>query len=89
MEASSLWMEATFGPALRAIFHPTNALFEPIDQPWWKIASISLFLLTMLWVFVLRKEYVNIDAPRKGLLYDLRLWTVLSMTPHVLIYLYF
>ncbi|MCC6143659.1 MAG: hypothetical protein IT368_07620 [Candidatus Hydrogenedentes bacterium] len=78
-----------FGPGLRWIFAPTNSLFEPIHQPWWKVAAVSLFLLTMVGVFLLRKEYVNLDAPRKGLLFDLRLWTIVSMLPHVLIYLYF
>ena len=74
---------------LRAIFHPINDLFVPIPGPVWKVCAVGLFAAAMLWVLLLRKEYVNLDAPRKSLWCDLRLWTVLSMLPHVVIYLWF
>lgn len=58
--------------------------------PWiWTVCSLGLFLLTMVWAFTLRKEYVNLDAPHKGVLYDLRFWVIVSMLPHLVVYFWF
>jgi len=43
----------------------------------------------MVGVLTMKKEYANIDSPGDGPRYDLRFWTVVSMTPHVIVYLYF
>ena len=44
----------------------------------------------MFWVaVVLNKDYVNRGRPYKSIWTDLRLWTVICMTPHVLVYFYF
>ncbi len=54
-----------------------------------RVVTLSFFIGTMVWVFVgLRKEYVNLEAPSKRFYHDLRLWTVLSMLPHVIVYLF-
>ena len=75
---------------LIAFFAPTNNLFNEVPPIWWVISAAGLFTLTMLWVWViLKEEYVNLDQPKKGILYDLRVWTIVSMLPHVLIYIFF
>ena len=38
---------------------------------------------------ILNKDYVNRGRPYKSLWSDLRLWTEISMTPHVLVYFHF
>lgn len=82
-----------FGPAMRAIFAPTNAMFDAIPEDAAvivaKASAVSLFIAAMIWVFTLRKEYVNLDAPGKSPWFDLRFWTILSMLPHVIVYLWF
>jgi len=82
-------MDRVFGPPLRAFFHPINDLFTPIPAAWWKVCAVALFLCAIIWVFTLRKEYVNLDAPRKGPWHDLRIWTVVALSPHIAIYLWF
>ena len=77
-----------FSGPLAAFFHPINDLFTPIPVIWWKLCAVGLFVAAMVWVYLLKREYVNIDAPGKGILYDLRFWTIMSMLPHVLIYLW-
>lgn len=80
-------INTVFGPIMRGIFHPiTNALAN-VYQPWAMICALGMFVGTMIWVYSLRKEYIQIDAPSKALWCDLRLWTVLSMTPHIIVYL--
>ena len=44
----------------------------------------------MLWVgLLLNPKYVNRGRPYKSIWTDLRFWTVISMTPHVVVYFYF
>lgn len=81
------WMNDTFSGVLSTIFRPVDWVFA--DAPPWlfKFFAVGLFVATICWVmFFLKKEYVNLDQPRKGVLYDLRLWTLISMAPHMIIY---
>ena len=81
---------AYFYPILSKIFHPINTLLNPIYQPWATITAVCFFVGTMIWVcFFLKSSYVNEGCPKKRWFNDLRLWTVLSMLPHVFVYLYF
>lgn len=82
-------ISALFGPALKPVFNPMDQLFTPIPPLVWTLTAVGLFVAAMIFVFSLKKEYVNIDSPGKGPLYDLRFWTIVSMSPHVVVYLYF
>lgn len=87
MNAIGDWINANLSGPLATFFYPTNAALGAISSPTiWKICAVSMFFLTMIWVFMLKKEYVNMSAPRKNIFFDLRFWTILSMLPHVLIY---
>lgn len=85
----SAFIDSFFGPPLKALFHPMHAFLADIYMPWARIFALGLFVGTMVWVYSLRKQYVQIDAPSKALWCDLRLWTVLSMVPHIIVYLLF
>ncbi len=78
-----------FGPPLRFLLNPINDFLAVVYLPWATLCALSLFVGTMIWVFTLRKQYINVDAPGTRIWYDLRFWTVLSMLPHVIVYLYF
>lgn len=80
----------TFDPIIRPIFKPITSFLERTYQPWAKICALGLFLGTMVWVWVgMPKEYVNLGRNKKTVWTDLRFWTVISMLPHVVVYLYF
>lgn len=83
----SHWIDRVFGPMLMPIFSPINAWLDPIYMPWARICALALFIGTILWVATLRPQYVNLDAPRKAWYADLRVWTALSMLPHIIVYL--
>lgn len=91
MEARfTAFCEMVFYPILSRIFHPINEFLNPIYQPWATIAAITFFLGTMIWVcFILKESYVNEGRPIKRWYTDLRLWTIVSMLPHVFVYFYF
>lgn len=77
----------TFSGPLSALFHPIDTILTPIGPGAYKFFAVGLFLATICWVmFILNEKYVNLDRPKKGIIYDLRLWTLVSMVPHMLIY---
>ncbi len=79
-----------FGWILKPVFHPINDFLNQFRNPTATICALGLFVGAMLWVnLILKESYVNEGRPFKAFYTDLRLWTVLSMLPHVLVYLYF
>jgi hypothetical protein len=78
-----------FYPILSPIFTPINNLLSSVYEPYATICAIGLFLSGIGLVFWLKKEYVNLDSPGEGWRYDLRLWTVVTMIPYIVAYLYF
>lgn len=91
-------MEEMITNFCRVAFYPIlSKFFVPIDHalgllPNWliPICGIGLFVCAMIWVgLILDPKYVNHGRPYKSIWSDLRLWTVISMTPHVLVYFYF
>ncbi|GMV99009.1 MAG: hypothetical protein AMXMBFR84_01480 [Candidatus Hydrogenedentota bacterium] len=88
-ESINKGINAVFGPPLHAVINPIHAVLNNIYMPWALICALGMFIGTMIWVYTLNEKYVNLDAPHKGWLYDLRLWTVVSMLPHLVVYLYF
>lgn len=79
-----------FYPFLAPLFAPINRFLNQYYQPYAFLCAIGMFVGTMIWVAViLDAKYVNRGCPYKSVWSDLRLWTVLSMMPHVLFYLYF
>jgi hypothetical protein len=87
-ESFHTFINDTFGPALRPFFHAISSAIEDMYMPWARIFAVGLFIAAMVWVYTLRPEYVNLDAPRKVWYTDLRVWTVLAMLPHVFVYLF-
>jgi hypothetical protein len=79
-----------FKPILEPIFAPINELLASFFQPYATICAVGMFIGTMIWVGVfLNKHYVNRGRPYTHWWSDLRLWTVLSMLPHIAVYFYF
>ena len=71
----------TISNILRSIFQPLDGPLSALPPLVWTLSACGLFLAAMIWVFTLKKEYVNIDSPGQGARYDLRFWTVISMMP--------
>jgi len=82
------WITANLGPALHLVFDPINEFLMDVYMPWARILALALFIGTMIWAWTLRKEYLQVDAPSKSPWADLRVWVVVSMLPHVFVYLF-
>jgi len=80
-----------FYDALYPFFNAVDNLLNKIPtSPWASIFAIGLFVTAMVVVnFVIKESYVNRGRPHKVWYTDLRLWTIVCMLPHVLVYFYF
>lgn len=84
------WFGSLWAPILIPVFAPLNRLLSAVYQPWAMIVTLGYFLSTMAWVaFILRSSYVNNGRQHVAWYTDLRLWTALSMLPHLFVYVYF
>lgn len=84
------WFGALFAPVMKPVFTPINQLLAGIYQPWAQIFALGLFIGTMVWVCVfMKREMLESGRENKAIWTDLRLWTVLSMLPHLFVYIYF
>lgn len=84
------WFGKLWEPIMVPLFRPVNAVLANTYMPWARISSVGLFVAAMVWVcFFMDKEYVNLGRKKKTIWTDLRLWTVISMLPHIFVYLYF
>ncbi len=73
----------------KPVFAPFDAWLAPIPPIFWTLSALGLFLAAMIWVFTLRKEYIFLDASKVDIWHDLRIWTVISMLPHIFVYFWF
>jgi hypothetical protein len=90
LESLNSVIDGVFGPPLRWFFGNVNAVLDTVYMPTARIVAVGFFIVTMIWVyFGLRKDYVNLEAPSKHFWADLRLWTIVSMLPHIIVYFYF
>ena len=84
----SEWVTNVFGPILKPVFHSIDSLFDDIYMPWARLSADALFVGAIIWVFTLKKEYVNLDAPSNRWYADLRIWTIVCLLPHIFVYLF-
>jgi hypothetical protein len=78
-----------FQAPLKFVFDPINNALAAVPIGFALPCALALFIGTMIWAFVLKKEYVNLDTPKDDIWHDLRFWVVLSMVPHLVVYIYF
>lgn len=82
--------KVVFYPILAPIFHSIDSVLTRLPDGLAGLCGVGLFVSAMFWVCVLlNKDYVNRGRPYKSIWTDLRLWTIISMAPHVLVYFYF
>ncbi len=84
------WFGALFAPVAKPLFAPINNFLASVYQPWAQIFALGLFIGSMAWVcFFIKKEMLESGRENKAFWTDLRLWTVVSMLPHLFVYIYF
>lgn len=77
----------TCGPPLKALHTPIDKWLGAVPMSFAMVCAIGLYLIAVVWVWGLKKEFVFRGAPGKGWLYDLRIWATLVVIPYVVAYL--
>lgn len=72
---------------------PLKAVHAPIDQwlgglPMWlaELSAIGLYVLALVWVWVLRSDFVFRGAPDRRPWRDLRIWATAVVIPYIVVY---
>ena len=90
MTEETPWVLQVSHDVLSPFFQPMNVFLGGLPNWVASVFGVGLFVSAMVWVgLILRNDYVNNGRPYKSIWTDLRLWTCLSMLPHVVVYLYF
>ena len=77
----------TLGPPLKALHTPVDAWLGSLSMSVAMGCAIGLYVIAVIWVWALKKEFVFRGAPGKGWRYDLRLWATLVALPYIAAYL--
>lgn len=93
--------QASFLESMRQAFRdrmgpPLKSLQTPIDDwlgglPMWVAltSAVGLYVVALVWVWFLRRDFVFRGAPDNSWWRDLRIWATLVTIPYVIVYLIF
>ena len=88
------WIDATRETLREHLGPPLKALHVPIDE--WlgqlpmsvAIASaVGLYVIALLWVWLLRRDFIFRGAPDRRWWRDLRIWATVVVLPYIAVYL--
>ena len=81
------WFRNLFGPPLKALHTPIDEWLGSVPMSFAMTCAIGLYLIALIWVWGLKKEFVFRGAPNKSWMYDLRIWATVVVVPYVAAYL--
>ena len=76
-------------PPLKSLFEPLDAWLSELPLSAGTVCAIGLYAVVAVGVLCLPKRYVYFGAPDQSSWRDLRLWSILAMSPFVFVYLFF
>ncbi len=88
------WLEALKQALRQSLGPPLKAFHGPIDQ--WlgrlpmsvaMVCAVGLYVVALVWVWGLRREFVFRGAPDDHWWRDLRIWATAIVIPYIAIYL--
>ena len=93
-EPSQTWLERIqqifrdiLGPPLKAFHEPLDAWLGSL--PMWvaMVCAIGLYVIAVIWVWGLRREFVFRGSPDNRWWRDLRIWATVVVLPYIAVYL--
>ena len=64
-------------------------LLSQIPLPWVRVIITAIFLIIIIWVWLMPKNYIFSSSPDKKIWRDLRIWATAAVITEGLIYLIF
>ena len=87
LENIDAFLRATLGPPLKALHTPIDQWLGSLPMSVAMGTALSLYVLAVIWVWRLRREFVFRGAPDQSNWRDLRIWATLVVLPYVAIYI--
>ena len=88
IETFDTFLRENFGPPLKALHEPIDAWLGSLPMSVAMICAIGLYVIAVIWVWTIPKEFVFRGAPDQKPWRDLRVWATLVTVPYVIIYLW-
>jgi hypothetical protein len=81
-------LRSTLGPPLKSLHEPIDAWLGSLPMSVALACALGLYLIAVIWVWTLRREFVFRGAPDQKPWRDLRLWATFVVIPYVAIYIW-
>jgi hypothetical protein len=88
IENVDTFLRENFGPPLKSLHEPIDAWLGSLPMSVAMICAIGLYVIAVIWVWTLPKEFVFRGAPDQKPWRDLRVWATVVTIPYVIIYLW-
>lgn len=79
-------LQETLGPPIKALHEPVDAWLGSLPM-WVAVAcAMGLYLVALVWVWLLGREFVFRGAPDDRWWRDLRIWSTAVLLPYIVVY---
>lgn len=80
------WLRAQVGPPIKQFLAPLDRWLISLPMGVAQAAVLGLFVLTGIWLWTLKKDYIYLGAPDRAAWRDLRIWATLVLLPYIAVY---
>jgi hypothetical protein len=82
------WLLENVGPPLKNIQHPIDVWLGELPMSVAMVCCIGLFVVALIWVWCLKRDFIFRGAPGMEWWRDLRIWATLVVLPYIAVYLW-
>lgn len=87
LEALEQTLRQRLGPPLKALHAPFDQWLGGLPMSVAMACAVGLYVVALIWVWGLRREFVYRGAPDRHWWRDLRIWATAVVIPYIAIYL--
>jgi hypothetical protein len=87
LEALKQALRQSLGPPLKAFHAPIDEWLGRLPMSVAMVCAVGLYVVALVWVWGLRREFVFRGAPDDQWWRDLRIWATAVVIPYIAIYL--
>ncbi len=80
------WLRTHVGPPIKIALAPLDRWLVSLPMSVAQATVICLFLVTGVWIWTLKKDYIYLGAPDRAAWRDLRIWATLVLLPYIAVY---
>jgi len=81
-------LQDALGPPIKALHGPVDAWLGSLPMSVAVACTMGLYVVAMVWVWVLRREFVFRGAPDQRWWRDLRIWSTVVLLPYIAVYIW-